>query len=74
MNDDSDVTTPQQIQLSDTDSDVTDDEDTCPMCGQTYDHSRTERSVQRAEYREDAMICRRKVGVTWYTYIHIPDT
>lgn len=51
------------------------EEDTCPICGAPYDHSRTERGTATPRLRPDAVACKSAgVGRERTVYVHLDGT
>lgn len=57
------------------DDDTETDDETCPLCGQEYDHKREERKGARSpDPRDDAVECKTAyIGSKRTVYVHLTD-
>lgn len=52
------------------------DDETCPLCGQPFDHKRMSRGPldSRSGYRDDARVCKQsRAARSDMHYIHLPE-
>lgn len=58
----------------DTQDDADTDDETCPICGQEYDHKREERQAASSpDTRADAVECKKSLGMKRTVYVHLTD-